>query len=158
MSIHSIQCECHQSPLPRTRFWTEGASPYWWWTGQERLSNLPSLTKLHEEAAHSKKPSTGHCIQPGQEQHPSRIPLERRRSACYYSRHPAVMVTIRPKHSITTYPRPLLHSAQRSCGVCAPGSNEEDTEQASSSNGGKRSSLNSGFPPRRGWPIRSLEN
>jgi hypothetical protein len=27
--------------------------------------------------------------------------------------------------------------------------------KASSSNGGKRPSLNSGFPPRRGWPIRS---
>ena len=27
--------------------------------------------------------------------------------------------------------------------------------QAGSSNGGQRSSLNSGFPHRRGWPIRS---
>ena len=29
--------------------------------------------------------------------------------------------------------------------------------QAGSSNGGQRPSLNSGFPPRRGWPIRCAE-
>jgi hypothetical protein len=31
-------------------------------------------------------------------------------------------------------------------------------EQAGTSNGGQRPSLNSGFLPRRGWPIRSQEN
>jgi hypothetical protein len=37
--------------------------------------------------------------------------------------------------------------------------NKEKTpaEQAGSSNGGQRLSLNSGFPCRRGWPIRSRE-
>ena len=33
----------------------------------------------------------------------------------------------------------------------------EDAEQAGSSNGGQRPSLNSGFHYRRGWPKRSAE-
>jgi hypothetical protein len=30
----------------------------------------------------------------------------------------------------------------------------EEAQQAGTSNGGQRPSLNSGFSPRRGWPIR----
>ena len=35
---------------------------------------------------------------------------------------------------------------------------KQEGEQAGTSNGGQRPSLNSGFPPRRGWPIRSPKN
>jgi hypothetical protein len=37
-------------------------------------------------------------------------------------------------------------------------SGEEDAEQVGTSNGGQRLHLNSGFPSRRGWPIRSAKN
>ena len=35
--------------------------------------------------------------------------------------------------------------------------NKTTGEQDGTSNGGQRPSLNSGFPPRRGWPIRSAK-
>ena len=35
--------------------------------------------------------------------------------------------------------------------------NKQEAQQAGTSNGGQRPNLNSSFPPRRGWPIRSAK-